>query len=78
MSNLACEVPGRIRYYTLEVLRKQLEHHQFEVEKALGNFLSLPDPTPGKIIRHLILVPLSILFASLSENLILRCRKSIE
>lgn len=67
--------PGHVRYYTLGALREQLNRHGFKVEKVVGNFLSLPDPLPGKPIRKYILSPLGNFFPTLSENLIIKARK---
>jgi SAM-dependent methyltransferase len=67
--------PGHIRYYTLDLLRNQLLNHDFRVNKIMGNFLSIPDPTKRKFLRKHFLAPLGTWLPSLSENLIVRAEK---
>ena len=61
---------GHIHLYNKDKLKKQLEKNKFIVIKMLGNFVSLPDPTPRKLIRNTIFKILGSYLPSLSENLI--------
>jgi len=69
--------PGHVRYYTVNILKNQLKVHGFKTVRIIGNFLSLPDPTPNKVIRTYILAPLGTVFPTLSENIIIKARKVV-
>ena len=67
--------PGHVRYYTVQVLEKQILLHCFIIEKITSNFLSFPDPFPGKPLRNTIFSYLGKLLPTLSENIIIKARK---
>lgn len=61
---------GHIHLYNKNVLESQLKAKGFKIIRIIGNFLSIPDPTPRKLLRKKVLSRLGTWLPSLSENLI--------
>lgn len=61
---------GHIHLYNKGALKHQLRQRGFRIIRIIGNFLSIPDPTPRKFLRNKVFSRLGTWLPSLSENLI--------